>query len=869
MKKILLLILTIWGGTAIAQTTGYLRYDTIRAQRPGRNSELIIENSTRDSVGAVLTNVGGGLTRFVRLSASSGSDSLTISSSVCVDTFRSWLNGTGRIAGIVNRCEIPYSGGVVTLIDTTTFNVTAAINYNIYGNLGSSPDSVVTLATPDTLGRFDIIAVDTFNQVVVITGEVGEYPSYPFLDIETQKALAFVYVRDDSIALSVTPLDTTNIWSRNVTHIYANVVANTGIGTVSPTAKLEVVTSTNLLNGSTLRNPTIPSLQSQNQSSPAFNLLAVARDSANNINRNTGFRMFAGTYNGTANPPTSTLFFAPVHGTATPLRLESNGGATIAGFQLETTGLLTRFAGGIQYRGVTAGNQHLFQNISGALPAGISMFTIDHFSSTSGLLTRSLSVSGDRQQRVFDVYTEGIAAISNATFPTTSRKAAFQVESVGRGVIFPRMNTLQRTNMVRRVATVTLTGGGSGMTKPLLPRVTVPSTGLPAYIRPTVVGGIITALTLDFGGSDAPAVGGNLVFDTTGSTTGGPFALPTGTFTVATDTMPTAMMVYNIDSGCYQSYNHLTAAWINMREGAGGGGGGAGTLQQVTDAGNSTTDTLLLDGATFGYDATYATIKIGVNAGSNLTGSPDNRNNIAIGSSAGIAVQANDNIAIGRDAMPSAGEQTNANVIAIGQEAGGGVGAHTINLGYGANTDSSNQLAIGTGIGGGFNMRLGFGNLTTSRKQHFQDKEGNIALTQDISDTNFMRDVVVISPLVASSSATTDTIQMVYKSYVAILYQTGTDAPVANVLQNSLGGTVVWSRTNAGDYRATLTGAFTANKTAIICDKAKMNADDLTGLRYFWALRNDDDSIKLVSGTDGLPADDTLTEYVIEIRVYR
>ena len=52
-----------------------------------------------------------------------------------------------------------------------------------------------------------------------------------------------------------------------------------------------------------------------------------------------------------------------------------------------------------------------------------------------------------------------------------------------------------------------------------------------------------------------------------------------------------------------------------------------------------------------------------------------------------------------------------------------------------------------------------------------------------------------------------------YAVYRALLTQTGTDAPVATVLENSLGGTVVWTRDDAGVYDATLASAFTTNKT--------------------------------------------------------
>jgi hypothetical protein len=52
-----------------------------------------------------------------------------------------------------------------------------------------------------------------------------------------------------------------------------------------------------------------------------------------------------------------------------------------------------------------------------------------------------------------------------------------------------------------------------------------------------------------------------------------------------------------------------------------------------------------------------------------------------------------------------------------------------------------------------------------------------------------------------------------YKKYVALLNQSGTDAPVATVLENTLGGEPVWTRVNDGQYTCTLAGAFPQNKT--------------------------------------------------------
>jgi hypothetical protein len=49
------------------------------------------------------------------------------------------------------------------------------------------------------------------------------------------------------------------------------------------------------------------------------------------------------------------------------------------------------------------------------------------------------------------------------------------------------------------------------------------------------------------------------------------------------------------------------------------------------------------------------------------------------------------------------------------------------------------------------------------------------------------------------------------KRYSAKLTQTGTAAPVATVLENTLGGTLVWTRSSAGVYVGTLAGITAAN----------------------------------------------------------
>lgn len=57
-----------------------------------------------------------------------------------------------------------------------------------------------------------------------------------------------------------------------------------------------------------------------------------------------------------------------------------------------------------------------------------------------------------------------------------------------------------------------------------------------------------------------------------------------------------------------------------------------------------------------------------------------------------------------------------------------------------------------------------------------------------------------------------------YLKYVALLTQADTDAPVATVLENTLGGTVVWTYSDVGTYTGTLAAAFTTDKTFMLAN---------------------------------------------------
>ncbi len=104
-----------------------------------------------------------------------------------------------------------------------------------------------------------------------------------------------------------------------------------------------------------------------------------------------------------------------------------------------------------------------------------------------------------------------------------------------------------------------------------------------------------------------------------------------------------------------------------------------------------------------------------------------------------------------------------------------------------------------------------------------------------------------------------------YKVYTALLTQTGTNAPVATVLENTLGGTVVWSYVFLGSYRATLSNAFTFNKTFVNIQNTGGGA---FGANIVGTLSINTIDIYSFDVYGGDIANDLLNKTSIEIRVY-
>jgi hypothetical protein len=101
-----------------------------------------------------------------------------------------------------------------------------------------------------------------------------------------------------------------------------------------------------------------------------------------------------------------------------------------------------------------------------------------------------------------------------------------------------------------------------------------------------------------------------------------------------------------------------------------------------------------------------------------------------------------------------------------------------------------------------------------------------------------------------------------YKIYTALLTQSGTNAPVATVLENTLGATITWSYVGVGQYYATASSTvFTAGKTTGILSNSSS-----TGINAFVNISTT--VFNTVTTSSGVAANNELVKNMVEIRVY-
>lgn len=102
-----------------------------------------------------------------------------------------------------------------------------------------------------------------------------------------------------------------------------------------------------------------------------------------------------------------------------------------------------------------------------------------------------------------------------------------------------------------------------------------------------------------------------------------------------------------------------------------------------------------------------------------------------------------------------------------------------------------------------------------------------------------------------------------YKVYTALLTQSGTDAPIATVLENTLGGTVVWTRADVGNYIAELSGGFDSTKTFTLITGGDVGSK--FGIGYLDGINI---AVEIFVSSTGATADLSGKSISIEIRVY-
>ena len=105
-----------------------------------------------------------------------------------------------------------------------------------------------------------------------------------------------------------------------------------------------------------------------------------------------------------------------------------------------------------------------------------------------------------------------------------------------------------------------------------------------------------------------------------------------------------------------------------------------------------------------------------------------------------------------------------------------------------------------------------------------------------------------------------------YSVYTALLSQSGTSAPTATVLQNTLSGSITWTRSEAGFYVGALTSGFTLNKTWLSVTIDKQNQADSETYAYLGWSGSDEVILRIEDSSHTLV--DQFNRASIEIRVY-
>ena len=227
----------------------------------------------------------------------------------------------------------------------------------------------------------------------------------------------------------------------------------------------------------------------------------------------------------------------------------------------------------------------------------------------------------------------------------------------------------------------------------------------------------------------------------------------------------------------------------------------------------------------------------------NTTGS----DNIAVGDQAGGNITTGiGNVVMGTQAGVVLGISTGSNNILLGKSNTGittGSGNVVIGKVTGLAANTENTINIADGVG----------NISFRK-----NTDGTVTLP---AMTNTLINADASGKAIVTKEYITSVVKP-YKSYIAILNQTGTAAPVATVLENNI-GSIVRTRSSTGFYLGTLTSAFVSDKTVVFVTPA--NAPN----HAIKAFAGNPNAINIFTADlSGNSIDEALARTSVEIRVY-
>jgi hypothetical protein len=150
----------------------------------------------------------------------------------------------------------------------------------------------------------------------------------------------------------------------------------------------------------------------------------------------------------------------------------------------------------------------------------------------------------------------------------------------------------------------------------------------------------------------------------------------------------------------------------------------------------------------------------------------------------------------------------------------------------------------------------------------------NIPYLTQLDDNSSVtaKDLSAMAAAVVSAS-TPSVPTSTYKSYVALLTQSGAAAPVATVIENTTGQTFAWTRNFTGAYTVT------ASSPILLAGKtAGYFINNMDGIMIVWSFKRTSTTAFTLINIANLPAggglvtetqvDNVLSSSLVEIRVY-